>query len=237
MRHTASDRTPYTYVIRFPELGVLYYGAQWGRGCHPDNLGVKYFSSSSRVKNLLKHHRAIFEPRKIFYSVDDCRSYETRFLVKVNARKNIKMLNTHNNERQKYMDNAGCKNPAFGKPGTMLGRKHSEETLKRMSEVKIGKTWNIGKSPSEAAKQKSRESQLGAKSHRFMGYYHTPHGVFESSRLAALPNLNYKRIQEWCSNPDTVISKQHLKCKYLSECHIGKTFRQLGFRFESSARS
>jgi len=232
MRHTASDRTPYTYVIRFPELGVLYYGAQWGRGCHPDNLGVKYFSSSSRVKNLLKHHKAIFEPRKTFYSVNDCRSYETRFLVRVNARKNKKLLNTHNNERQKYMDNAGCKNPAFGKPGTMLGRKHSEQTLKKMSEVKIGRTWNTGKHNTEESKQKCRESQLGAKSHWFKGYYHTPVGRFESKRLAANA-MGGVCVRGWCKQPDRIISAKNIaKSSWLQPHHLGLTFRQLGFWFE-----
>lgn len=34
----------------------------------------------------------------------------------------------------------GCKNPRFGKPGTMLGRKQSEESRKKMSDSQNGKT-------------------------------------------------------------------------------------------------
>lgn len=228
----AHNRTPYTYVIRFPSLNQLYYGVRYGANCHPSELGVGYKSSSNLVKHLLlEHPNAIFEVRKIFNDAEKAKKWETRVLMRMNAAKHPAFLNKQNNWLYPPC-NQGKQNPMYGLPGTMLGRKHSEETLKRMSEVKIGKTWNVGKSPSEAAKQKSRESQLGAKSHRFKGYYHTPYGVFESSRLAALPNLNYKRIQEWCSAPDTIVTKRHLQCLYLGEHHIGKTFRELGFWFE-----
>lgn len=234
MHHTAVDRTPYTYVIRFPSLNQLYYGVRYGANCHPSELGVGYKSSSNLVKHLLiENPDAVFIVRKIFDDVDKAKQWETRVLTRINAAKHPAFLNKQNNWLYPPC-NQGKQNPMFGLPGTMLGRKHSPETLNKMRKVKIRNTWNFGKHNSEESKRKCRESQIGSKSYWFKGFYHTPHGVFESSRLAALPNLNYKRIQEWCNNPDKTITKQHLKCLYLNEHHLGKTFRQIGFWFESS---
>lgn len=233
MRYTAGDRTPYTYVIRFPALGVLYYGAQWGRGCHPDNLGTRYFSSSTRVKKLLKLHEAVFEPRKTFSSADACRDFETRFLRRVNAKKNPKFMNTHNNEHQRVMNNEGPRNPAFGKPGTMLGRKHRPDTIQKMREVKVGNTWNVGKHNKPESNRKSSESQRGEKSWRFEGWYHTPHGVFASTRLAEAPGLNRFIISRWCRQSDRIISQRAIaKSSWLQPHHVGLTLRQLGFWFQ-----
>ncbi len=232
MNHTANDRTPYTYLIRFPSLNQLYYGVRYGANCHPSELGVGYKSSSNLVKHLLEQHSdAIFVVRKIFDDVDKAKRWETRVLTKMNAAKHPSFLNKQNNWLYP-LGNQGKQNPMYGLPGTMLGRKHTTETIKKMSESKIGKTWNTGKHNTEESKQKCRDSQLGAKSHRFKGYYHTPHGIFESSRLAAAQNLNHKRIQEWCLTPDKVVTKRHLKCAFLNEQHLGKTFRELGFWFE-----
>ena len=50
--YTAKDRTPYTYLIGWSNLGKWYYGVQYGKGVHPDNLWVTYFTSSSVVKKL-----------------------------------------------------------------------------------------------------------------------------------------------------------------------------------------
>lgn len=253
-QHTAGDRTPFTYVIRFPRLNQAYYGVRYAKGCKPKDLGSTYFSSSKIVMRKLKQDpTAVFEVRKIFDDPKKACLHETKVLKRLDVRANPKFLNRHNNDgiypnmnrkgmfgkrhsaetilKQKAAK-IGEKNPAFGKPGTMLGRKHTEETLKKMREAKNGKTWNTGKHNTEESKQKCRDSQLGAKSHRFKGYYHTPHGIFESSRLAAAQNLNHKRIQEWCLTPDKVVTKHHLKCAFLNKQHLGKTFRELGFWFE-----
>lgn len=229
-QYTAGDRTPYTYLIRFPELNLYYYGAQWGRQCHPENLGKKYFSSSPKVKKLLQHHPAIFEPRKTFQTIEECQRFETRFLQKVNAKKNQHFINRHNNEHSKFMDNRGSKNPMFGLPGTMLNKKHRPETIQKQSAVKLKNTWNYGKHNSEKSKIKCRESQLGSKSNRFIGYYHTPWGVFESSRLAEANGVSYKTVQFACNNTSHIITSI-MKNKYLKQ-FIGKTFQEIGFWFE-----
>jgi hypothetical protein len=202
------------------------------------------------ARRLKQDPTAIFEVRKVFEDAKKACLHETKVLQRLDARANPKFLNRHNNDGiypdmdrkgmfgKKHTAGAiakqraakvGEKNPAFGKPGTMLGRKHRPDTIQKMRDVKVGNTWNVGKHNRPESNKKSSESQLGVKHWRFTGLYHTPHGVFESSRLAALPNLNHRRIQEWCSSPDTVVTRRHLKSPYLSEHHVDKTFRQLGF--------
>lgn len=226
------DRTPYTYVIRFPSLNQLYYGVRYGANCHPSELGVGYKSSSNLVKHLLlEHPDALFEVRKIFKDVEKAKKWETRVLMRMNAAKHPAFLNKQNNWLYPPC-NQGKQNPMYGLPGTMLGRKHSEETLKKMSEVKIGKTWNFGKHNTEESKQKCRESQLGSKSHWFKGYYHTPVGRFESKRLAANA-MGGVCVRGWCKQPDRIISAKNIaKSSWLQPHHLGLTFRQLGFWFE-----
>lgn len=236
MNHTAKDRTPYTYVIRFPTLNQLYYGVRYGANCHPSELGVGYRSSSNLVKHLLLENQdAVFEVRKVFDNIEKAKKWETRVLMRMNAAKHPSFLNKQNNWLYPPC-NQGKQNPMYGLPGTMLGRKHTPETLKKMSEVKIGKTWNIGKSPSEEARRKSRESQLGAKSCWFKGWYHTPVGKFESKRLAA--EALGVCVQRWCKQPDKIISNGAIaKSSWLQPHHLGLTFRQLGFWFEPNIES
>jgi hypothetical protein len=233
-QHTAGDRTPFTYVIRFPTFDKLYYGVRYAKGCLPDDLGTIYFSSSKTVAKYLKvEPTPIFEVRKTFSSVEASHLAETRFLKRVDARHNPKFLNRHNNDCWKPLDNCGEKNPAFGKPGTMLGRKHSEKTLQQMSDVKKGeRNYLFGKHHSKQQKNKFREAQLGEKSHKFKGWYHTPLGRFGSKRLAADAFAGVC-VRRWCNHPDRVVSKLAVaKSSWLQQHHIGLTFRELGFWFE-----
>lgn len=88
MIHTATDRTPYTYLIRHKATGLLYYGCRYRKGCHPDDLWVKYFTSSNYVKELIERDGKDafeFEVRKVFNTVEACRNWEERVLMKVHA--------------------------------------------------------------------------------------------------------------------------------------------------------
>lgn len=233
-QHTAGDRTPYTYVVLFPSLNQLYYGVRYARNCHPSELGVDYKSSSRHVKRLLEiHNDAIFIVRKIFADIESATVWETRVLKRMNAARHNSFLNKHNNCLFP-LDNRGSKNPMFGLPGTMLGRKHTQETLKKMRDTKLGNTWNAGKQNSETSKQKCREAQLGSKSHYFNGYYHTPLGRFESTRACASAlKLDRRLFTTWCKHCDTIISKRSIaKSSWLKPEHVGKTYRELGFWFE-----
>lgn len=234
--YTEKQRIPYTYSIKFLVTGQFYYGVKYSEGCKPSDLGVKYFSSSKVVKSLIKAHgleKFEFVVRRIFNSANEAKKHETKFLKRVNARANPSFLNKHNNDSFYPLDNAGEKNPMFGKPAPNRGKKHKPETIEKMLKThQANPTWQ-GKHLSAEHKNSIATGQQGAKHRRFKGFYHTPYGVFESSRLAEHSQISYKAVQKWCQNPEKKISLSAInQSPFLSGECLGKTFKEIGFWFE-----
>ena len=99
--------------------------------------------------------------------------------------------------------------------GSLKGFEHSEETKHKMS---------IGMS--------------GEKHPKFKGYYRTPFGklshVFGIKDYTDM--ISPMSIYRWCKNPDKKITRHMIgNSKYLSEYMFGKTFRDVGFWFESNS--
>jgi hypothetical protein len=44
---------PYVYVVKNKTTGLKYLGVRYAKGCHPDDLWVTYFTSSSLIKKLI----------------------------------------------------------------------------------------------------------------------------------------------------------------------------------------
>lgn len=133
--YTAGDRTPYTYIITHLPTGKRYYGSRYSYQCKPTDLWVKYFTSSQTVCNLVKQDGVdafSINIRKTFTTVKECRSWESRFLHKINARSNDSWINAHNGDSDFYNISTA-----------------SELTRQRMSKVRLGKP------KSESMKQNS----------------------------------------------------------------------------------
>lgn len=106
--HTAGDRTPYCYLIGWTEQNLWYYGRRTAEGCHPSEFWKKYFTScgasnNSKIQTVHTCRRDYGEPDvlkicKVFTSVYECVSWETKFLTKVNAAKNPIFLNRTNGD-------------------------------------------------------------------------------------------------------------------------------------------
>ena len=130
---------PYTYLIGWPELDTWYYGVRWRPGCDPTDLWVKYFTSSKHVKAFRAQHGEpkVIRITRVFAEPAEARKWEHRVLSRLKADVNPKFLN-------KTVDNVP----------TMLGRKHSEETKKKIREAQQGRP----KNPVSVAKM--RESQI-----------------------------------------------------------------------------
>jgi hypothetical protein len=94
---------PYFYILQDTSNGMYYAGARWIKDCDPEEL-LKldgYNTSSNTIKNIIKKNGIdSFKIRKIKIFEDGRAAvdYETRFLKKVNARKNIDFYNMHNND-------------------------------------------------------------------------------------------------------------------------------------------
>lgn len=85
------------------------------------------------------------------------------------------------------------------------------------------------------ARKNYSQSKTGKLNPNFKGYYITPWGEFQSTRLAAKDsNLSDVTILNFCTiKNDMKISKLSI-CRskgYLTNSHIGKTPRELGFNF------
>ena len=161
--YTANDRTPFTYIIRWVSTGYIYYGVKFAKHCLPSDLGKTYFSSSGKMRRLIKYHGVDsfqFEIRQIFHSIDLARKWETKILEKIVGQN--KILNTSKNDGFCKIDNAGQKNPMFGLPGTMLGKNHSHESKQKISIATSGdRNGFFGKQHSSEFLQKRSIEQKG----------------------------------------------------------------------------
>lgn len=130
-------------------------------------------------------------------------------------------------------------------PPFHLGKIRSDETKSKISKARSGMKFtkehklNMSKSrlnikQTKEHKQKISNSNKGIKNNQFSGYFITPHGKFESSKLASTNRISSSSIRKWCKNPNLIIDSVY-RSKYLQslkESPIGKTFKEIGFYFE-----
>jgi hypothetical protein len=92
------DRIPYTYRVTHITSGKQYYGCRFAKGCHPDDLGKEYFTSSKVIKDIIDKEGKdvlIFEVRKTFDCVVKCQKYENEVLKRLKVTQNEKWLNRY----------------------------------------------------------------------------------------------------------------------------------------------
>jgi len=90
---------PFSYYLYHRPTKQYYYGIRHRRGCHPSELWVKYFSSSSLVKKLIEQYGADsfeWQVRKTFNDSTSAVIWEHRFLTRINAAGRNDWLNRHN---------------------------------------------------------------------------------------------------------------------------------------------
>jgi hypothetical protein len=81
---------PYTYRIGWSKTGMKYYGVRYAKDCHPSDLFVTYFTSSTYVAEYIKEHGLpdIIEVRKTFLGenrVQKSLLWESKVILKMNA--------------------------------------------------------------------------------------------------------------------------------------------------------
>lgn len=86
---------PYTYLIGWKKLNLYYYGVRYATDCHPSDLFVTYFTSSSLVKLHIDIYGNpdIIQIRKTFKSKEDACKWETKVLKRLNAVNRLDFLN------------------------------------------------------------------------------------------------------------------------------------------------
>ena len=98
--HTCKDRTPYTYLIGWTKTNMFYYGRRTAKNCHPKELFISYFTSSSYVNRYIEEYGQpdLIQIRKIFNDINSCILWEEKFLNKIDAKNNKKFLNKSNSD-------------------------------------------------------------------------------------------------------------------------------------------
>ncbi|MFI8666882.1 hypothetical protein ACIGGE_10645 [Qipengyuania sp. NPDC077410] len=51
-----NESCPFVYLLGWPDLNQFYIGVRFGKGCHPDDLWTRYFSSSYRVHEIAQEY-------------------------------------------------------------------------------------------------------------------------------------------------------------------------------------
>ena len=121
------------------------------------------------------------------------------------------------------------------------GQKRSDETKKKMSIAQSGKNNPMyGKTHSKEKKKeisaKLSRKYTGEKNSLFKGYYVTPFGKFSSVREASekINLIGRDTVRKWCLNENKKNTKHMIAIsKYLTDSMIGKTFKDIGFYFET----
>lgn len=142
---------PYTYLIGWSEKNIWYYGVEYKRGCSPENLWVKYFTSSEYVHKFVKEHGNpdIIQVRKTFETPEAAKLWERKVLMKIYA--SGKWENWLNKSiTPNYIpifDDDIKEKMSIAKIGNSWNkdRKHSAETRKRMGRKLGCIPWNKGK--------------------------------------------------------------------------------------------
>lgn len=154
--------TPYTYLIGWSHLNKYYYGVRYKKDCEPNDLWVLYFTSSQEVQE----YRAIYgdpdviQVRKTFKSKEEAVTWEYKVLKRLKVVHNEKWLNKNVGKQFLFDEKTRKKMSESAKVrgSNRTGKKHSEETKRKISEARAGKS--SGENNSFYGKKHSEESLI-----------------------------------------------------------------------------
>lgn len=139
---------PYTYLIRWPQLNISYYGVRYAQDCNPSDLWNPYKTSSHHVKEFIKENGepTVIQVRKVFANAVLAQEWEHRVLKRMKVVGNGQWLNRNDRMappinpfgnlkmkepelRKKASDNnKGSGNPMFGKKQEQKTCPHCNKT-------------------------------------------------------------------------------------------------------------
>ena len=156
MTDTTRLGVPYTYLVRHKPTGLYYYGLQYGKNCHPQNLWKTYFTSSKDIHKLIESTGADsfeYTIRRTFDNATDAIEWEKKVLRRMNVVSRSDFVNrnipgssmfAHSEETKEKMRKP--KPEKFRKQllgnqraKKLLGRPKSDEHRKNISKSKQGK--------------------------------------------------------------------------------------------------
>lgn len=124
---------PYTYLLKWTEYNVSYYGVRYSKNCHPNDLWNPYQSSSKHVKKFieLRGDPDVIQIRKTFNSKEKAQHWENTVLRRLKVRKKSNWLNI-NPGAKGFFSKSGKDHFCFGKAKSIESKiKQSKTRLKR----------------------------------------------------------------------------------------------------------
>jgi len=131
---------PYTYLIGWSTLNKWYYGVQYGKSAHPNNLWNNYFTSSKYVKEFRKLYGEpdIIEVRKIFSNKEQAIRWEFKVIQRMKIVSSCNWLNRSLAGQKFYID-YHTEETKLKLSVANLGKKHTEESIELIRQASYGK--------------------------------------------------------------------------------------------------
>lgn len=142
---------PFTYLVKHIPTNKYYYGVRFKKGCHPNDLWTKYFTSSKKVKGLIKRYGKKsfqYEIRRTFKTAQQAMAWEFKVLRRMKVVERKDFLNQSDNKR---IDPKLLSKMRKGKGNPMYGIKMSKEHKKKIKNTLI-KRYKIMVHPSKGRK-------------------------------------------------------------------------------------
>ena len=123
---------PYTYLLGWTKQNKFYYGVRYAKNCAPDDLWVKYKTSSKHVKKFAHKYGDpdIIQIRKTFSNSEKARIWENKVLRRINVINDKRFLNCANNISI---------DPMLAGHGKSKGKTLSIETKEKIRQANLGK--------------------------------------------------------------------------------------------------
>ena len=93
--------TPFTYLLKHLPTNKYYYGVRFKKNCNPNDLWTKYFTSSKKVKGLIRKYGKKsfqFEIRKTFKTAKQAMNWEHKVLRRMKVIYRNDFLNQTDNK-------------------------------------------------------------------------------------------------------------------------------------------
>lgn len=181
-----SMNIPYFYKIKHKSTGKYYVGSQYGKNANKNNFFKTYFTSSQKIKNIIKTEGIEIFEIMLLYERQDAREFEAYYLSKcfrlLGREKFLSLFYNRTLSPGILLDNEIIEKQNFTKkerwasgkiskpvPPNWKGKKRSSKMRERLSESKKGhvvsdetknklRIANLGKRQSIETKKKRLES-------------------------------------------------------------------------------
>lgn len=203
--------TPYVYRLTDLHTGIQYIGSRYAKGCHPTELGVTYFTSSSHVTNIYKSNPARFKSEILVVSDRDYVIKVEKSIIDFNDAVMSEMYYNRTNNRAIHPDDA--KRGGFK---AHLIKNSSGLSVSAVnagnSNVKTGWAYELGRRAVESGRLKAGSSEAGKKGGKIGG----PKGC-------RITNSTYYRCGE-CDLVTTIgpLTRHHKTCNHFGKVLVKK---------------